>query len=935
VTHKIAVVLPVGAYFNNMRLTINLSHTYMKDIGINLKSPSGKILNLFNRHGKNEDNMVNTVISSQGTNALSDGNAPFTGTFRATGSLNVGPTQYISNVTSFADLYSDPAGNWTLALVDYADTDVGTLTSWEIVFYTASQSPSVSPSYSSSPSLSQSPSSLATYYPTLAPTEYPTLATEYPTLATYYPTLAPTEYPTLATEYPTLAPVTPDQCSGILVVIKVLTDNYPDETTWTLSNQCGKVRGMSGGPYSRKKSFHYVSECLPADEYKFTIKDSEKDGICCGNGSGSWEILVNGLSTHTGGKFRRSETKTFGVCKSPTVSPSQSPSLSPSLSPSPTVSQAPSMSPSLSQSPSTSQSPSQSPSQYCFQDLAGDEFRFRVGELFDAVDNYIHQGCATNTSCEVRQQYGDIGFWCTSKITNMYGLFYEAFSFNEPLDGWDLRSVTTTSTMFLDASSFNQPLNGWNVDKVTDMSFMFYGASQFNQPLNGWNTGNVVAMNNMFDGALQFNQPVNGWNVNSVQDMGWLFAYSDFINYNTRFHDFNQPLEGWDVSSVTNMHFMFAGAKFFNQPLNAWNVSGVTDMTGMFSRAPNFDQPLDQWKVDCLTDMNYMFQGATKFNKDLNAWNVSKVTSMIAIFNEAANFDQPLNIWNVRRVTSMESMFGKANNFNKPLNGWDVGNVINIKWMFYDASSFNQSLNGWNVSKVTIMSNSSDGWPYGMFEQASSYNKPLNAWDVRKVTNFNSMFYSAASFNQDLCSWGNIPTRPPKPIVWYPGSSKNPVYSRNSDMFSNSGCTYNYSPIKASRGPFCASKCIVLSESPTVSQSRSSPSQRPSLSPSSIHTPTSSHSSSYNDDYNWDDDNLYNKSNKSPNEPIANESHQVSVQAALARASTSSTTSTATSSSSSKTTTKKPILQTCIYAGYKNCPTKPGTKTAVSCSCRK
>ena len=76
-----------------------------------------------------------------------------------------------------------------------------------------------------------------------------------------------------------------------------------------------------------------------------------------------------------------------------------------------------------------------------------------------------------------------------------------------------------------------------------------------------------------------------------------MFADSDFMNYNTRFHNFNQPLEGWNVATVTNMHFMFAGAKFFNQRLNTWNVSGVTDMSGMFSRAPNFDQPLDQWKL--------------------------------------------------------------------------------------------------------------------------------------------------------------------------------------------------------------------------------------------------------------------------------------------------------------------------------------------------
>jgi hypothetical protein len=91
---------------------------------------------------------------------------------------------------------------------------------------------------------------------------------------------------------PTASPSTP--CSGILVEIKVLTDKDPDETTWSLSNQCGLVRGMSGGPYSSEESFHYVSECLPAGEYKFTIDDSFGDGICCSWGSGSYGYLSMG-----------------------------------------------------------------------------------------------------------------------------------------------------------------------------------------------------------------------------------------------------------------------------------------------------------------------------------------------------------------------------------------------------------------------------------------------------------------------------------------------------------------------------------------------------------------------------------------------------------------------------------------------------------------
>ena len=38
--------------------------------------------------------------------------------------------------------------------------------------------------------------------------------------------------------------------------------------------------------------------------------------------------------------------------------------------------------------------------------------------------------------------------------------------------------------MFWNASSFNQPLNDWNVSNVRRMDAMFENASSFNQPLH-------------------------------------------------------------------------------------------------------------------------------------------------------------------------------------------------------------------------------------------------------------------------------------------------------------------------------------------------------------------------------------------------------------------------------------------------------------------
>ena len=127
-----------------MRVTINITISRTIEIIVNLKAPNNKVLNLFNRHGGNGDNLLNTVISSSGTTSFGvshpsfpsgfDPLAPFTGTFMATAANNVGPTNYVSNATSFEELYSVPNGDWMLAMVDVDDGAIGSLTGWAIEF---------------------------------------------------------------------------------------------------------------------------------------------------------------------------------------------------------------------------------------------------------------------------------------------------------------------------------------------------------------------------------------------------------------------------------------------------------------------------------------------------------------------------------------------------------------------------------------------------------------------------------------------------------------------------------------------------------------------------------------------------------------------------------------------------------------------------------
>ena len=128
------------------------------------------------------------------------------------------------------------------------------------------------------------------------------------------------------------------------------------------------------------------------------------------------------------------------------------------------------------------------------------------------------------------------------------------------------------------------------------MTQMFYDASSFNQPMQGWNTSSVRATDQMFRGSA-FDQPVNNWDVSRVTSMLGMFAKSPF----------DRPLNTWDVGRVRNMEALFDQSAF-NRPLDKWRVASVTNMYGMFYGATSFDQALG-WCVDTGVLLEDAFNG--------------------------------------------------------------------------------------------------------------------------------------------------------------------------------------------------------------------------------------------------------------------------------------------------------------------------------------
>jgi subtilisin-like proprotein convertase family protein len=98
----------------------SLNHTFDSDLTIDVVSPAGTTVRLFNRHGGSGDNLTSTVFDDQAATSITAGAAPFTGSFK--------PFEALSAFTG-----QDANGTWRLVVRDVASLDTGTLNSWSQV----------------------------------------------------------------------------------------------------------------------------------------------------------------------------------------------------------------------------------------------------------------------------------------------------------------------------------------------------------------------------------------------------------------------------------------------------------------------------------------------------------------------------------------------------------------------------------------------------------------------------------------------------------------------------------------------------------------------------------------------------------------------------------------------------------------------------------
>ena len=104
----------------------------------------------------------------------------------------------------------------------------------------------------------------------------------------------------------------PCPCTGENVTLTIILDNYPEETSWSITS--GDLTYATGGTYGSQADGSTVIEvtCLNDGCYDFNIFDSYGDGICCGYGNGSYVLEdASGNALASGGAFNSSESTNF------------------------------------------------------------------------------------------------------------------------------------------------------------------------------------------------------------------------------------------------------------------------------------------------------------------------------------------------------------------------------------------------------------------------------------------------------------------------------------------------------------------------------------------------------------------------------------------------------------------------------------------------
>jgi subtilisin-like proprotein convertase family protein len=124
------ITIGVSVPISDLNVRIDISHTWVGDLRLRLRGPTGKEIVLVDRRGGGGHNFAATLFDDQAGQSIVQGSAPFAGEFRPEGALAA------FNATN-------AKGYWHLYVEDKAAGNIGTLTGWSLIFNSSSGAASV------------------------------------------------------------------------------------------------------------------------------------------------------------------------------------------------------------------------------------------------------------------------------------------------------------------------------------------------------------------------------------------------------------------------------------------------------------------------------------------------------------------------------------------------------------------------------------------------------------------------------------------------------------------------------------------------------------------------------------------------------------------------------------------------------------------------
>ena len=277
-----------------------------------------------------------------------------------------------------------------------------------------------------------------------------------------------------------------------------------------------------------------------------------------------------------------------------------------------------------------------------------------------------------------------------------------------------------------------------NSDKdisITSMISSFENCKDLRQfSIQGFLTNSLKSMKKLFYNSHINYINITNFDTKNVEDMSYMFAYTDFDNF-----DFNEKATYINTENVKTMSHLFYGCENLQRiDISSFKTSNVVNMSGMFRGCISISElDLSNLNINLVEDISFMFydmQSLKELKIDkFNTENVKNMSNMFSYNEKITELD--LSNFTTDNVEDMSYMFSYCTNLKTlKISNFKTGNVKDMSGMFnkcYNIKSLD--LTSFNTSNVLSMNS--------MFNQCYELRElNLESFVTEKCSDFEDMF---------------------------------------------------------------------------------------------------------------------------------------------------------------------------------------------------